>query len=39
MPSERNELVVELDPPAHRVVPHHQASPIVPQDLLRHAAM
>ena len=34
---ERDELVVKLNRPAHRVVPHHERAWIVHQHFLRHA--
>lgn len=35
---ERDELVVKLNRPAHRVVAHHERAWIVHQHFLRHAA-
>jgi hypothetical protein len=35
---ERDELVVELNRPAHRVVTHHERAWIIHQHFLRHAA-
>ena len=35
---ERDELVVELNRPAHRIVAHHQRARIVHQHVVRHPA-